>query len=199
MGKKVQTDRLLRDYGDAIAKMEHEIKNGATVIKKLPDDMTENSCPETAFRLAMSKVGETDEAHIRARRIRNDILNSGKRSFKLSAGDHFSTIAIVYYMEKFRECFVAVERGDANENDVVGAIEAAFAIGTLAPPNRGLEERLKKGVNKAQTSHARETKNRKLEAERKQIADAFRAVSNRDSDQLKVRRRRTQEGGSLVN
>jgi hypothetical protein len=76
--KKIQADRPLTTYGDAIDKMVNEIENGATVLPRLPDDMTKNSCAETAFRLAADQAGETNEAHIRVRRIRNDVLNSGR-------------------------------------------------------------------------------------------------------------------------
>jgi len=109
--KKIKVDRPLIDYGDAIDKMVNEIKNGAMVLPRLPNDMTENSCAETAFRLAAGQAGETNEVHIRARRIRNDVLNSGRRSFKLSAGDHFATIAIVHYELINSEKILAQSKG----------------------------------------------------------------------------------------
>jgi hypothetical protein len=140
MGTKFKVDRPLSDYGDEINKMVNE-KSGAPILR-LPDDMKEKSCAETAFRLALDRAGETDEAHTKARRIRNDVLNSGKLSFKLSAGDRFSTIAIVHYIDKFQKCFAAIEGGDTNADAVIGAIEAAFAIATLAPPNKRIRKRL---------------------------------------------------------
>ncbi len=186
--KKIQVDRPLTDYGDAVEKMVNEIKNGATVLPRLPDDMTENGCAETAFRLAADQAGETNEVHIRARRIRSDVLNSGRRSFKLSAGDHFATIAIVHYTDKFREHFCTIEGGDVNENTVLGAIEAAFAIGTLAPPNEGLQRRLKRVAELSRTEEMRAIKSEIDDERAVKLSEAIEAEATQRRRALAISR-----------
>jgi hypothetical protein len=186
--KKNQVDRLLSDYGDAIDKMFNEIKSGATILPRLPDDMTENSSAETAFRVAVDQAGETNDVHIRARRIRNDVLNSGKRSFNLSAGDQFATIAIVYYTEKFQSNFGAIEGGDINENTVIGAIEAAFAIGTLAPPDKGLQRRLKRVAELSRTEGMRAIKREIDDKRAAKLSEAIRAEAAQQRRALAISR-----------
>jgi hypothetical protein len=147
------TDRPLTEYGDVIDTLVDGIKNGTNVLPKLPDDMTKNSSPETAFRLALSIAGERDEAPVRARRIRNEVLNGSKRSFKKCGSehftDHFEAQAIDHYRSKFEVAFTAIERGEVDRRVLLDAIEAAFAIGTFVPPSSDMRERLKSRASRA--------------------------------------------------
>jgi hypothetical protein len=102
------------------------------------------------------------------------VLNSGRRSFKLSAGDHFTTIAIVHYTDTFRENFGAIERGDVNENTVLRAIEAAFAIGTLAPTREVDRKRL---ARQAELSNAEKMRTRKKERDAERAAKLIEAIN----------------------
>jgi hypothetical protein len=174
--KKIKSDRLLTDYGDVIREMTQSISAGATVIPKLPEDMTESSCGETAFRLARDLAREADEPCTKARRIRNDVISSGNLSFKLSSGDHFSRIALAYYLGKFQESMDAIEKGAEDRNSVLAAIDAAFVIGMLAPAREVDRKRLARSAQLAQSKIAQGKKAEIAALRLKALSDAIKAV-----------------------
>ena len=80
---------------------------------------------------------------------------------------------VIHYTDKFRENFAAIERVDVNENTVLGAIEAAFAIGALAPANEGLQGRFKR---MAELSRTKEMRARKTEVDDERAVKLIEAI-----------------------
>jgi len=91
---------------------------------------------------------------------------------------------VIHYTDKFRENFAAIERGDVNENTVLGAIEAAFATGALAPANEGLQRRFKRMAELSRTKEMRARKSEAIEAEATLLRRAL-AISREFADLIR--------------
>lgn len=178
MAKKKKPDRqLLTDYGDYIFQLHDEIKNGQKP-SEIPHDM-KNANREAAHRVA-SSIAE-NSADAKARRLFGDVDDCLKRSIKANS-DPFTVIAMHHFSNKFRECYAAVGADGRDMDAVIGAIEAAFAIATLAPPNEGVLNELKRRGTKT-AREVKEVKTRNREAD---IAKAFRDVSAEKKIPLKA-------------
>ena len=134
----------LAEYTDLLKEIADAIRRGDAIIKPPPDDMIEKSSVDVLFALAADLARDETRLSERARSLRNKIAASARCALKNSNAnlDVISIHALVHFSEKFARCFAAIEKGAPSQNDVIGAVESAFAIATLAPPNDGIRRQL---------------------------------------------------------